>query len=218
MLLALKRRNRIFLLSPAYCGGERARIFLNPRSEFDLALRLRSPEGAPIGEVFTFLSGLYFRGKLAYAEEFASPPGGVPGVLVITPNEGLRSPDEAVTVARLKRFARGDIDERKRSYRQPLLRDARLIAEAAGDRCEVVLLGSVASGKYVDVLVKVFGERLLFPISFVGRGDMSRGGLMLRCARSGVELDYVPVTGAVRHGPRPPKLPPLPRGRFEPRP
>jgi hypothetical protein len=218
MLLALKRRNRIFLLSPAYCGGPRARIFLNPRSEFELALRLRSPEGAPIGEVFAFLSGLYFRGKLAYAREFASPPAGVPGVLVITPNEGLRSPDEAVTVARLKRFTRGDIDERKRSYRQPLLRDARLIAEASGERCEVVLLGSVASGKYVDVLVKVFGERLLFPISFVGRGDMSRGGLMLRCARSGVELDYVPVAGAVRHGPRPPKLPPLPRRSWEPRP
>ena len=119
----------------------------------------------------------------------------------------------------MKRFARGDIDERKRSYRQPLLRDARLIAEAAGECCEVVLLGSVASGKYVDVLTKVFGERLLFPISFVGRGDMSRGGLMLRSARSGVELDYVPVAGAVRHGPRPPKLPPLPRHRFgEPRP
>jgi hypothetical protein len=218
MLLALKRRNRIFLLSPAYCGGERARIFLNPRSEFELARRLRSPEGAPIGEVFAFLSGLYFRGKLAYAQEFAAPPPGLPGALVITPNEGLQLPEAPVTLARLKRFARGDIHEKKRSYRLPLLRDARLIAEAAGNRCEIVLLGSVASGKYVDVLAKVFGEKLLFPISFVGRGDMSRGGLMLRCARSGVELDYVPVAGAVRHGPRPPKLPPLPRGRFEPRP
>ena len=210
--------NRIFLLSPAHCGGERARLFLNPRARFELALRLRSPEGAPIGEVFSFLSGLYFRGKLAYAREFASPPKGVPGALVITPNEGLRSPDEPLTTALLKRFARGDVDQRKRSYRQPLLRDARLVAEAAGEKCDVVLLGSVASGKYVDVLAKVFGERLLFPIAFVGRGDMSRGGLMLRSARSGVELDYVPVAGAVRHGPRPPKLPPLPRGAFEPRP
>jgi hypothetical protein len=137
---------------------------------------------------------------------------------VITPNEGLRSPDERMTIARLKRFARGDIDESKRSYRQPLLRDARLIAEAAGETCEVVLLGSVASGKYADVLTKVFRDRLLFPISFVGRGDMSRGGLMLRCARSGVELDYVPVAGAVRHGPRPPKLPPLPRRPPDPMP
>jgi hypothetical protein len=210
--------NRIFLLSPAYCGGERARLFMNPRAEFELARRLRSPEGASIGDVFSFLSGLYFRGKLAYAREFASPPAGLPGALVITPNEGLRSPDEPVTVARLKRFARGDIDEKKRSYRQPLLRDARLIAEAAGESCEIVLLGSVASGKYVDVLTKVFRERLLFPISFIGRGDMSRGGLMLRCSRSGVELDYVPVAGAVRHGPRPAKLPPLPRRPIEPRP
>jgi hypothetical protein len=210
--------NRIFLLSPAYCSGERARLFMNPRAEFELARRLRSPEGAPIGDVFSFLSGLYFRGKLAYAREFASPPAGLPGALVITPNEGLRSPDEPVTVARLKRFARGDIDEKKRSYRQPLLRDARLIAKAAGESCEIVLLGSVASGKYVDVLTKVFGERLLFPISFVGRGDMSRGGLMLRCSRAGVELDYVPVAGAVRHGPRPARLPPLRRRPMEPRP
>jgi hypothetical protein len=210
--------NRIFLLSPAYCSGERARLFMNPRAEFELARRLRSPEGAPIGDVFSFLSGLYFRGKLAYAREFASPPAGLPGALVITPNEGLRSPDEPVTVARLKRFARGDIDEKKRSYRQPLLRDARLIAKAAGESCEIVLLGSVASGKYVDVLTKVFGDRLLFPISFVGRGDMSRGGLMLRCSRAGVELEYVPVAGAVRHGPRPARLPPLRRRPMEPRP
>ncbi|HEY6066112.1 MAG TPA: hypothetical protein VIY96_08135 [Thermoanaerobaculia bacterium] len=215
----MARPARIFLLSPAYCGGERARLFLNPRAEFPLAVRLRSPDGAPIGDVFSFLSGLYFRGKLAYAREFAAPPPGAPAALVITPNEGLRSPDEPITIARLKRFARGDIDLKKRSYRQPLLRDAKLVAEAAGESCEVVLLGSVASGKYVDVLTKVFGERLLFPSSFVGRGDMSRGGLMLRSARSGVELDYVPVAGAVRHGPRPPKLPPLPRQRFgEPQP
>lgn len=193
-------------------------MLLNPRAEFELARRLRSPEGTPIGDVFSFLSGLYFRGKLAYAREFAAPPRGVPGALVITTNEGLRSPDEPVTISRLKRFARGDIDLSDRRYRQPLLRDSRLLAEAARGACEVVLLGSVASGKYVDVLTKVFGEKLLFPISFVGRGDMSRGGLMLRCARAGVELDYVPVVGAVRHGPRPPKLPPLPRRSWEPQP
>jgi hypothetical protein len=209
---------RIFLLSPAHCGGERARVVFNPRAEFELARRLRSSEGVPLGEVFAFLSGLYFRGKLAYARAFATPPRGVPGALVITTNEGLRSPDEPVTLTRLKRFARGDIDQADRRYRRPLLRDARLIAEAAERNCEVVLLGSVASGKYVDVLGQVFGERLLFPISFVGRGDMSRGGLMLRCARAGNELEYVPVAGAVRHGPRPPKLPPLPRRPVEPRP
>jgi len=74
-----------------------------------------------------------------------------------------------------------------------------------------VLLGSIASGKYVDVLHAIFGARLLFPSDFVGRGDMSRGGLMLRCASSGDELPYVPVAGAVRHGVRPPRLDPSTR-------
>jgi hypothetical protein len=189
----------------------------NPRAEFDLARRLRSAEGAPLGEVFSFLSGLYFRGKLAYARAFAAPPTGVPGVHVITTSEGLRAPEEPTTIARLKRFARVEIDETDRRYRAPLLRDARAVADAAGESCEVVLLGSVATGKYVDVLSRVFGDRLLFPSDFVGRGDMSRGGLMLRRAATGEELPYVPVAGAVRHGPRPPKLPRLPRPRSEPR-
>jgi hypothetical protein len=74
-----------------------------------------------------------------------------------------------------------------------------------------VLLGSIASPKYVDVLLDVFGDRLHFPLDFVGRGDMSRGGLLLRQATAGVELEYGPVRGAVRRGTRPPKLPPLAR-------
>ena len=208
---------RVFLLSPAHCGGLRARVVLNPRAEFDLAQRLRSPEGAPLGEVFSFLSGLYFRGKLAYARAFAAPPAGAPGILVITTTEGLRPPEESTTLARMKRFGRVDIDETDRRYRAPLLRDARALAELAGEPCEVVLLGSVATGKYVDVLCRVFGDRLLFPSDFVGRGDMSRGGLMLRRAASGEELQYVSVAGAVRHGPRPPKLPRLPRSAPGPR-
>jgi hypothetical protein len=40
---------------------------------------------------------------------------------------------------------------------------------------------------------------------------MSRGGLLLRHASDGVELDYVPVLGTSRHGVRPPKLEPLRR-------
>src|SRR5262249_32645808 len=70
-----------------------------------------------------------------------------------------------------------------------------------------VLLGSIASDKYVELLLEILGQRLLFPVDFVGRGDMSRGGLMLRAARSGTELPYGPVQGAVRRGPRPPRLP-----------
>jgi hypothetical protein len=80
-----------------------------------------------------------------------------------------------------------------------------------GPDCDVVLLGSIASPKYVDVLLAIFGSRLRFPIDFVGRGDMSRGGLLLRQAREGQELEYTPVAGAVLHGARPPKLPPLER-------
>ena len=54
--------------------------------------------------------------------------------------------------------------------------------------CGVVLLGSIASPKYVDVLQDIFGARLLFPADFVGRGDMSRGGLMLRSVSAAEEL------------------------------
>ena len=201
-----RRRHRIFLLSPAHSGGERATLLLRPGAAFALARAVQSPAGAPLGEVFRFTSGLYFRGKLAYAEAFARPPRGVPGTLVITAGVGLVPPATAVTAGDLRAFARVPIDPRDPRYRLPLQRDVAALAEAA-PRAEFVLLGSVASGKYVDVLLAVLGERLLFPVSFVGRGDMSRGGLLLRCVRAGEELPYVPVSGALRHGPRPPRLP-----------
>jgi hypothetical protein len=198
---------RIFLLSPASSHGERAQLLFNEGARFELAVRLRAGQ-ATLGEVFTFLSGLYFRGKIAYARAFARPPGTLPGTFVITPNEGIRLTDEAMDLDRLRSFARGAIHLANEGYRRPLLRDAGSLREVFGPSCEVVLLGSVASGKYADALLKVFGERLLFPVSFVGRGDMSRGGLLLRCVDSGQELDYAPVAGAVRHGPRPPRLEP----------
>jgi hypothetical protein len=201
--------HRIFILSPAHCGGERAQLVFNEAAQFPLARRLRTRKGAPLGEVFAFLSGLYFRGKLAYAQAFAAPPPGVPGVVVITTNEGLCDPNHHVTLGRLRRFARGDIDLRDPSYRRPLLRDAKILAAAAGPDCEVVLLGSVATGKYVDLLLQVFGPALRFPADFAGRGDMSRGGLLLRCVDTGQELEYVALDGgAPRHGPRPPRLAP----------
>jgi hypothetical protein len=199
---------RIFLLSPASCSGRRAQMVFRREARFDLARRLRSPGGAPLGDVFTFLSGLYFRGKLAYAREFARPPGGVQGVFVITASAGLMPADAAVTLAHLRRFARVAIDSGEPRYRRPLARASQTLAEFANG-CEMVLLGSIASGKYVDILGGIFGERLVFPADFVGRGDMSRGGLLLRRAREGRELEYRPVLGAVRHGPRPPKLPRL---------
>jgi len=209
---------RIFLLSPANCSGTRARQVLSENAAFPLAVELRSRRGAMLGDVFAFVSGLYFRGKLTYAMRFAAPPEldnpiiGC-GVHIITPSTGLRSPDTYVTHKALRAFADGDVHQDNVRYRVPLQKDARALSGEIGPECDVVLLGSVASPKYVDVLTAIFGDRLRFPIDFVGRGDMSRGGLLLRKAREGVELPYGPVVGAVLHGARPPKLPPLMRGR-----
>ena len=191
-------------------------MVMSERATFDLAARLRTDEGAPIGDVFAFLSGLYFRGKLAYARAFARPPDPASpisgtGSYVITPNAGLRSIDTPVTLRALRAFAGVDIDSANPKYRRPLEQSARAIAEDIGPECAAVLLGSIASPKYVDVLQSIFGARLLFPADFVGRGDMSRGGLMLRSVSAAEELTYIPVTGAVRHGVRPPKLAPLER-------
>jgi hypothetical protein len=206
--------SRIFLLSPANCGGVRAKMVMSEEAQFALARQLRAPAGASLGDVFSFVSGLYFRGKLAYARRFARPPDpGDPvaagGVLVITPNAGLRSADTPVTLDSFRAFAGVDIDSANAAYRVPLDRGARALASAIGPECEVVLLGSIASGKYVDLLLPIFGDRLAFPPQFVGRGDMSRGGLMLRCVTDGRELEYAPLAGAVRHGQRPAKLQPL---------
>jgi hypothetical protein len=208
--------NRIFLLSPAHCGGQRAKQVLSPRATFPLAEQLRSKQGARLGDVFSFVSGLYFRGKLSYARRFAAPdnpagPAGPAGpgsgVHIITSNAGLREPDTYITLKALLAFADGQVDPSNVRYRRPLERSARALAAEIGPDCDVVLLGSVASPKYVDVLSGIFGERLRFPIDFVGRGDMSRGGLLLRKVQEGVELEYAPVAGAVLHGARPPKLP-----------
>ncbi len=207
--------NRLFLLSPANPGGERARILLREEAQFPLARQIRTRAGAPLGEVFTFLSGLYFRGKLAYARRFAAPPQGEQGIWIITSNAGLLAPEEPMTRKRLLAFGDSEIDAQNPEYREPLERDCRRLLRRCGEACEVVLMGSVASGKYVDVLGAVFGERLVFPTDFVGRGDMSRGGLCLRSADSGEELAYAPVLTSVRNGKRPPRL--VPRSLRSPR-
>jgi len=187
------RPPRVFLLSPAHLGGERARILLRDEARFDLAMRVKKPEGAPVGEIFAFLSGLYFRGKLTYAAAFAAAPRpDVAPAYVITSNRGLTTVHERFNRRDLEELGTVDIDARNEAYRKPLVRDARKLAKKIGG-CEVVLLGSVASTKYIEVLEEIFEERLVFPIDFVGRGDMSRGALMLRAARAGVELPYVSV-------------------------
>jgi hypothetical protein len=194
--------SHVFLLSPARCDGKRAKMLLNPLASFELAQRVRSGRGAPIGEVFSFLSGLYFRGKLAYANAFGEPAGG----FVITTDRGLITPDTPVMREDLLAFSNVDLATAGERYVAPLRRHAEELAARLDVAASVVLLGSIATGKYCDILTAVFAERLLFPTAFVGRGDMSRGGLMLRQARDGRELEYESVVGAVRHGKRPPKL------------
>ena len=200
-----EERRRIFLLSPANAAGARARMILREAATFPLAVRLRE-EGLALGEIFSFISGLYFRGKLAYARAHAAPPSGLPGIVVITASGGLVSPDRLFRLPDLREITSGDIAAGAPEDRRPLERDARLLYEHMGSESEVVLLGSVATPKYVEPLLEIFGERLMFPAEFVGRGDMSRGGLMLRYAREMRELTYVTVAGTVRHGTRPPKL------------
>jgi hypothetical protein len=199
---------RIFLLSPAYAGGRRAQMILSKRAEFDLAKKLRSKRGATVAEVFTFLSGLYFRGKIAYANAFASTAECNCGVFVITPTRGLIDATSKITLKDLREFAAIDIDETDPRYRRPLERSVQRLEEVLPKDCDIVLLGSIATGKYVDIFLKHFKERLRFPADFVGRGDMSRGGLMLRCAADRQELTYISVAGAVLNGKRPPKLVP----------
>jgi hypothetical protein len=196
---------RIFLLSPARATGKRAAQLLNPNASFDLAVRLRT-DGVALGEAFAFLSGLYFRGKLSYAKAFA---GDRDAIHVLTASRGLLAPDSIITSDDLRGFAGGSIDPADQQYVSALRADAERLAVT--DPTTVILLGSIASGKYVDVLLPLFGERLVFPAEFVGRGDMSRGGLMLRSVREGRELSYIPIVGATRRGTRPPKLEPIAR-------
>ena len=198
---------RIFLLSPARLSGRRADILANPKASFDLAVRVRN-EGAPIGEVFSFLSGLYFRGKLAYARHFARPCEGTCGILVITSNRGLLSPDTIVTSEDLRLLNRVDIDCAEKRFTRPLRETAMQLAQILPDESDIVLLGSIGTKKYAEPLTEIFQQRLHFPSDFIGRGDMSRGGLLLRCVESNNELNYIPLVGAVRHGKRPPKLEP----------
>ena len=200
---------RVFVLSPARSDGRRAQFLLDPRGKSELAARLREPTGAPLGDVFSFLSGLYFRGKLTYARAFAPSAVPWPSTLIITANRGLVPPATIVRREDLERFSEVDISSGDDRYLAPIRRDVAQLAASVPESVDVVLLGSIATEKYVDPLLSVFGTRLLFPIDFVGRGDMSRGGLLLRCAREGRELDYVPVEGAMRRGSRPPRLEPI---------
>jgi hypothetical protein len=179
---------RAFLLSPAHCGGKRAGFLFRDGADFDLARRIRTRAGAPIGEVFSFVSGLYFRGKLAYAERFSPARE---EAWVITPGDGLLPVDHRVTLEDLARYASVSVDEAEPLYRLPLVRDCEELAKRVSDDGNVVFLGSLATTKYLAILVPMFANRLLVPGEFIGRGDMSRGALMLAAVREERELDYL---------------------------
>jgi hypothetical protein len=195
---------KLFLLSPAKVSGVRAGLLLNPNANFALAREFQS-KGLPLAEVFTFASGLYFRGKITYARYFAHASKRS-GVRVITTNAGLVDPETPLSPDTLRDFGTVDIHEEDPRYHGPLRRDAEALARKLGRRGQAILLGSIATAKYRDVLLDVFGERLVFPGDFVGRGDMSRGALLLRAAAAGKELPYTPVAGAVFKGKRAPRI------------
>jgi hypothetical protein len=184
-------RARIFLLSPANASGVNGQRLLGPTGESELALRLRR-SGAPLGEVYRFISRLYFRGKLDYAEQFKNPPRGIAGVQIIT-GAGLMLPETVVTLSDLRRISSTSIDAKNSQYRLPLDSDLLRLREMVGNQTDIILLGSVATSKYITPITEVFRERLLFPKDFLGRGDMSRGSMLLRCCAQGLELEYLPV-------------------------
>jgi hypothetical protein len=189
----------IFLLSPANVSGIRAKQLTSPRAKFDAARLYQSEEGVPIAIAFAFMSALYFRGKIAYALHFARPQE--TGVHVIAPGFGLVPPHWRITEERMKKLRKTDVDLRDKSYVKTLKATANEVAAQLDDDARVVLLGSVATGKYVDILLPIFRSRLLFPVAFAGLGDMSRGGLMLRAVRADKELQYTTLDAPRHRGP-----------------
>lgn len=193
----------LFLLSPAHVGGLRAKFLLNPKAPFALAREFHT-KGLPLAVAFTFMSGLYFRGKITYATHFSHPESG-DLIRVITSNAGLLDPHIRIGPDELIAFGATDIKADDPNYWRPLRRHALTLAKRIGPAGAVVLLGSIATPKYRDVLLDVFGDRLFFPGDFVGRGDMSRGALLLRAARVDRELPYARVRDAVLTGRRAPR-------------
>jgi hypothetical protein len=207
--------SRIFLLSPAKAGGRRYSILTSEQANFELALKFRAGS-ATLGEIYSFISGLYFRGKIAYAAAFGTVPGQSSNAFVIVPGLGLLPPETVFNPEQLRATAQIDVDENNPVHHDALLAAAGSLDRATGHHCSFVLLGSVASAKYTTALLAVLDDRLLFPAEFVGRGDMSRGGVMLRSAASGQELTYIPVSGAQLRGPRPARLNPKQRPKYAP--
>jgi hypothetical protein len=191
---------RVFLLSPANCNGVRAGWILRRNARSDIAKRLRDPAGVPLAELYSFLSALYFRGKLTYARAFANPPLSTAGVMIITPTAGLMPDGATVGLSTLRGFSRVPINVKNRRYRTAFLRGLRQLARDVGPDCEVILLGSIATGKYLDLVQQVFADQLRVPAEFIGLGDMSRGALLLQSVKEQRELNYISVATVPKRG------------------
>jgi hypothetical protein len=187
---------RVYLLSPAHAGGKRAAMLFNSNAKFDLAQRLRAT-GVPIGEMYSFMSPLYFRGKLTYATRFAKALPGSPAILVITPSRGLMRPESIVKLDDVSELQNERLVAENPRYRDALERDLRTLSDAIGRSAHVVLLGSIATRKYIPLLADILGDRLVVPRKFVGLGNMSRGALLLQCSRNGCELEYISASQAL---------------------
>ena len=172
-------------------SGIRGQRLLSETGPSELARRLRE-SSAPIGEVYRFISSLYFRGKLEYAEKFQNPPSGVAGVQIIT-GHGLMLPQTTISLTELRRISATEIDAGNSDYRRSLDCDLLKLREMSSGETEIILLGSIATSKYITPIREVFGERFLFPKEFRGLGDMSRGSILLKCCSQGRELAYLPV-------------------------
>lgn len=189
---------RIFLLSPANLSGVRGSRILEGTCGAGFMYRLLRDETVPLGDVYEFISSLYYRGKRRYAWTFGRAAPAHAKALTITSNRGLVPDDAPVTLEELRGFASQAIDPSDPGYRVALLETAGALSAELSRGGRAVLLGSIATDKYLEPLLDVLGDRLLVPAAFVGRGDMSRGSLMLKAAASGDELAYVTAGEVLR--------------------
>lgn len=182
----------IFLLSPARLTGARGRRILAGTGRLSTTDAFTDGSRLPLGSVYASISTLYFRGKLAYARRFGAWDEGDP-VLVITPDRGLAPADMPVDIGTLRDSATVPIALDEPRYVEPLLQSVSALRERLTSEDRVVLLGSIATPKYVDPLGRTLGTHLFVPRDFVGMGEMRRGSLLLGAVAEGRELSYIPA-------------------------
>lgn len=181
----------LFVLSPASLTGVRGERIVSGRGHTPLVGTLRRGGSAPLGDVYAAISSLYFGGKRDYARHFARAPGKTRDIFVITPSRGLLPLDAPVDLDLLRAFRRSPIDLAESRYVRPLLDTATALRERLASHGDVVLLGSIATSKYLEPLGEVFSDRLLFPRDFLGRGSLSRGSVLRKAVAANRELEYV---------------------------